>query len=180
MRGSFRKRLRYWFIDYGEIAFVLSILVAAAIIVVWMLVLLLAPETASAGDIVNFRTATRQAPATLHLDYATTRDSSPIARVYLMEITAYSPRVCETDNDPLTMASGQKVRVGAIAADLSILPMHSLVRIPGYNNGGVCEVLDTGGSIKGLRLDIFLWSTHEATHWGRRKNVPVEILRRGE
>src|SRR5450756_1866723 len=105
MKWSCRKRVYYWFLDYGEIAFVLSILIVAAIIVVWMLVLLLTPKTAIAGDIVNFRTATRQAPVTLHSDVPTTRVSAPIAELY-MEISAYSPTVSECDAAPLITASG--------------------------------------------------------------------------
>ena len=144
-----------------------------------VLSLIFTPVQANSGDRINLRIATRQAVPTVQSEKVTTRESVTVVKVLLMEVSAYSPQVCETDSDPLTMASGQRVRVGAIAADLSILPMHSLVRIPGYNNGKVCEVLDTGGSIRGLRLDIFLWSTHEAVHWGRRKNIPCEILRIG-
>jgi len=134
----------------------------------------------STSNRINLRIATRQAVPTPHLDMVTTRDSSSVVKVLLMEVSAYSPRVCETDGDPLTMASGQKVRVGAIASDWTLLPEGSLVRIPGYNNGQPCVCLDTGGSIKGFKLDIFLWSTEAAIQWGRRKNVPVEILRIGE
>lgn len=174
-----KDRIRYWFLDYGEMVFVLSILIVAVFIIGLILTILLAPKTAIAGDIVNFRTAQRMVVPVLHSDVSSNRDSSSVVKVYPMEITAYSPRVCETDGDPLTMASGQRVRVGAIAADLRILPFGSLVRIPQYNNGQPCVVLDTGGAIHGLKLDIFLWSTEAAIHWGRRKNVPVEILRIG-
>ena len=149
---------------------------AALLLVV---LLLLTPAPATSGDIVNHRTARRLAPQTLHVDLPSSRDSSSVAKVWYMEVSAYSPRVCETDSDPLTMASGQKVRVGAIASDWTLLPEGSLVRIPGYNNGQPCICLDTGGSIKGFKLDIFLWSTDAAIQWGRRKAVPVEILRIG-
>ena len=176
MKRSCRKRVHYWFLDYGEIAFVLSILVAAAIIVVWMLVLLLTPETAVAGDITNFRTATRQALAIPHMDYATTSRSSPVVKVLLMEVSAYSPSVQECDSDPLTTASGKRVYVGGIAADLDVLPFGSIVIIPNYNNGNPCTVIDTGGAIHGNKLDVFMWSTGDARQWGRRKNVCVEVL----
>lgn len=175
MKWACRKRVHYWFLDYGEIAFVLSILIAAAIIIVWMLVLLLTPKTVVAGDITNFRTATRQAPATLHLDKAVSRVSVPIAELY-MEISAYSPTVAETDATPLITASGKRVYVGGVAADLRKFPLGTILRIPNYNNGKPCTVIDSGGSIKGNRLDVFMWETQDAIHWGRRRNVKVQVL----
>jgi 3D (Asp-Asp-Asp) domain-containing protein len=27
-----------------------------------------------------------------------------------------------------------------------------------------------------LKLDVFFWKSDEAVHWGRRKNVRVEVL----
>jgi len=176
MKRSCRKRVRDWFLDYGEIAFVLSILVAAAIIVVWMLVLLLTPETASAGDITNFRTATRQAPATLHLDMPTTRDSVTVVKVLFMEVSAYSPTVQECDATPLITASGKGVYVGGVAADLRVFPFGTILLIDGYNGGNPCTVIDTGGAIQGNKLDVFMWSTGDVRQWGRRRNVRVEVL----
>lgn len=124
---------------------------------------------------VNLRTATRQAPVTLHSDMPTTRDSVPVVTIYC-EVSAYSPTVAETDGNPLITASGKRVYVGGIAADLDVLPFGSIVTIPGYNGGKPCQVVDTGSAIKGNKLDVFLWSTHEAVHFGRRHNVRVEVL----
>lgn len=177
MKWSCRRRVHYWFLDYGEIAFVLSILIAAFILIIWMLVLLLTPKTAIAGDIVNFRTATRQASATLHSDRVVSRDSVPVVTI-LCEVTAYSPTRSECDAAPLVTASGQKVRVGGIAADLDVLPFGSIVLIPGYNGGKPCQVVDTGGAIRGNKLDVFMRTAHEAIHWGRRRNVRVTVLYR--
>lgn len=160
-------------------------ILVAVLVVIWAIAIVLliaavaaSPKRASAGDVVNFRVARRLAAVALPSDKVTTRYSEPVM-VLSMEITAYSPSIQETDSDPLTMASGQKVHVGAIAADVRILPFGSLVRVKGYNNNQPCIVLDTGGMIKGNRLDVFFWSSHEAVHWGRRKNVPCEILRIG-
>jgi len=129
----------------------------------------------SADDRVNLRLATRQAPVTLHSDKVVSRRSVPIVELY-MEISAYSPSVQECDAAPLITASGQKVRVGGVAADLRKFPLGTRLRIPGYNNGKPCTVIDSGGSIKGNRLDVFMWETHAAIHWGRRRNVRVEVL----
>ena len=153
-----------------------AVCLAVACVIVLLLVIM-NPRVATAGDIVNWRTARRLAAVVIRSEKVTTRAST--STTLLMEITAFSPTVAETDNDPLTMASGQKVRTGAVAADLRILPFGSLVRVKGYNNDQPCTVLDTGGMIKGLRLDLFMWHESDAILWGRRKAVPVEILRIG-
>jgi len=66
--------------------------------------------------------------------------------------------------------------VGGIAADLRVLPFGSIVIIPGYNGDKPCQVIDTGSAIRGAKLDVFLWSAHEAVHFGRRRNVRVRVL----
>jgi len=163
MKWSCRKRAYYWFLNYGEIAFVLSILIAAAIIIVWMLILLLMPKTVMAGDITNFRTARRLA-------------APKPAIIMLCEVSAYSPTAEECSGNPFITASGKRVYVGGIAADPRVLPLGSRVIIPNYNNGEACTVVDTGSYIKGNRLDVFFFSTDRAIHWGRRKNVEVRVL----
>lgn len=157
-------------------------ILVAVLVVIWAIAIVLliaavaaSPKRASAGDVVNFRVARRLATVVVPSEKVTTRHSEPIA-ILICEITAYSPTVAECDGDPMTTASGKRVYVGGIAADLSVLPFGSLVLIPGYNDGKPCTVIDTGGAIHGNKLDVFLWSTHEAVHWGRRKNVRVEVL----
>ena len=164
--------------DILHVMLVTLVICLVVALVITLLLIIMNPRVATAGDIVNFRTARRMAVAVIPLEKVTTRYSEPI-KVLLMEISAYSPTVAETDSDPLTMASGQRVRTGAVAADLRILPFGSLVCVNGYNNNQPCTVLDTGGMIKGLRLDLFMWHESDAILWGRRKAVPVEILRIG-
>ena len=169
MKWSSRKSTR---VDYSQIALILFIL--ALVLLLAMMFSLLAPRTATAGDIVNFRTA-RRLPPTLPLEKVTTRSSEPIA-ILICTVTAYSPTVEECDASPLVTASGKRVYVGGIAADLSVFPFGTILQIPGYNGGNPCTVIDTGSAIKGNKLDVFLWSAHEAVHWGRRKNVRVQVL----
>lgn len=161
--------------DLLHVMFVTLVLAIVVAIVIFLLLVIMNPRVATAGDIVNFRTARRMAAVALPLDKVTTRYSEPI-KVLLMEVSCYSPTVAECDGNPLMTASGQRVRVGGIAADLRVLPFGSLVLIPGYNGGNPCTVIDTGGAIKGNKLDVFLWSTDAAIHWGRRRNVPVQVL----
>jgi 3D (Asp-Asp-Asp) domain-containing protein len=157
-------------IDYSQVAIVL--LVAALVTLFILLLTLLAPRPATAGDIT--RTARRLPPA-IPVDKVTTRSSEPIA-ILICEITAYSPTVAECDTSPLVTASGKRVYVGDIAADLRVLPFGSIVIIPNYNGGDPCTVIDTGGAIKGAKLDVFFWKSDEGVHWGRRRNVRVEVL----
>jgi 3D (Asp-Asp-Asp) domain-containing protein len=72
-------------------------------------------------------------------------------------------------------ASGMMVSKGLIAADPRVLPLGSKVRleVPGYH--GEYLVADTGGMIKGKRIDIWIASTREAMRFGRR-NVKLTVL----
>lgn len=75
-------------------------------------------------------------------------------------------------------ASGRMVSRGLIAADPSILPLGSRVRLdhPGYS--GEYLVADTGGAIRGRRIDIWTPSTGEAMRFGRR-TVKLTVLSYG-
>jgi len=75
-------------------------------------------------------------------------------------------------------ASGITVRRGIIAADPSILPLGSVVRIQAGSYSGIYTVMDTGGAIKGRRIDIYLPTRKEAISFGAR-TVKVEVLRHG-
>lgn len=68
------------------------------------------------------------------------------------------------------MANGQTVHSGAIAADPRILPMGTVVYIEGM---GTFVVKDTGGAIKGNRIDI--WMSKGALRFGRR-TVKLKIV----
>ena len=72
-------------------------------------------------------------------------------------------------------ASGMMVSKGLIAADPRVLPLGSKVRleVPGYH--GEYLVADTGGMIKGKRIDIWIASSREAMRFGRR-TVKLTVL----
>ncbi|MBI1336847.1 MAG: hypothetical protein GC164_07785 [Phycisphaera sp.] len=88
-----------------------------------------------------------------------------------MLVTAYSPdaRSCGKWADGRT-ASGYSVWTNGmklVAADTKILPFGSIITVPGYHDGKPVPVLDRGGKIKGMRLDV-LYPTHEiALQWGK-------------
>ena len=75
-------------------------------------------------------------------------------------------------------ASGQMVAKGLIAADPRHLPLGSRVRIEAGNYSGEYVVADTGGLVRGRRIDIWTPSSREAMRFGRR-TVKLTVLSYG-
>lgn len=77
--------------------------------------------------------------------------------------------------------SGVKVRrdknaVSTIAADPRIIPLGSILYIPGY---GYAVVADTGSAIKGRKIDLYFATTKQVyKEWGK-KTVEVQLIKRG-
>ncbi len=96
---------------------------------------------------------------------------SPGARL-LFSATAY----CKGT----TTASGVNVRSGIAAADPELLPVGSVVQVdaPGARYDGVYTVMDTGPEVQGRRLDLYMWSCHEALRFGRTA-IRIVVLRLG-
>lgn len=70
-------------------------------------------------------------------------------------------------------ASGTKARPGTIAADTSLYPFGTVMKIPGYGFG---RVEDRGGAIRGRHIDLYFKSRKEALQWGRQtKSVQIWI-----
>lgn len=72
-------------------------------------------------------------------------------------------------------ASGSMVRKGIIAADPRVLRLGTKVNLGAGGYSGNYTVTDTGGKIKGKRIDIWMASCSEARRFGRRRvtvNVP--------
>lgn len=101
------------------------------------------------------------------------------------EATAYTlaPDECGKHYDDLNFgitASGEYAKEGFIAVDTEIIPMHSLVYIEGARElDGFYEAKDTGGAIKGNKIDIYVETKEQAFKLGRRK-IKVHILRKGK
>jgi len=93
-------------------------------------------------------------------------------------LVAASPYVATAYSLRGRTASGRMVSRGLIAADPSVLPLGSRVRLehPGYS--GEYLVADTGGAIRGRRIDIWTPSTGEAMRFGRR-TVKLTVLSYG-
>ena len=75
-------------------------------------------------------------------------------------------------------ASGRMVSKGLIAADPRHLPLGSRVRIEAGPYSGEYLVADTGGMVRGRRIDIWTPSSREAMRFGRRK-VKLTVLSLG-
>ena len=72
-------------------------------------------------------------------------------------------------------ASGKYVSRGIIAADPRVLPLGSRVRLEAGSWSGEYLVADTGGAIRGRKIDIWTPSSREAMRFGRRK-VKLTVL----
>ena len=75
-------------------------------------------------------------------------------------------------------ASGLPVSKGVIAADPRVLPLGSRVRVEAGAYSGEYLVADTGGLVKGRRIDIWTPSSREAMRFGRR-TVKLTVLSLG-
>ncbi len=93
-------------------------------------------------------------------------------------LTLSSPYVATAYSLRGRTASGRMVSRGLIAADPRVLPLGSRVRLdhPGYS--GEYLVADTGGAIRGRRIDIWTPSSGEAMRFGRR-TVRLTVLSYG-
>lgn len=84
-------------------------------------------------------------------------------------ITAYCPceKCCGAYANGYT-ATGEKATQGVtVAADPAVLPMGTEIQIDGHTY----TVQDTGGAIKGNRLDLYFDSHEDALQWGVREKI---------
>jgi 3D (Asp-Asp-Asp) domain-containing protein len=98
---------------------------------------------------------------------ANTTENQPAAAPATFTATAYSLYG--------RTASGSGVRKGIVAADRSVLPIGTKVRIEAGSYTGEYEVCDTGGAVHGKRIDVWVPSSREAMRFGRR-HVKLTVL----
>ena len=79
-----------------------------------------------------------------------------------------------------TTASGVGVRTGIAAADPTLLPVGTVVRLdtPDSRYDGIWTIMDTGPAVQGRTIDLYLWSCHDALRFGRRP-IQLTVLRLG-
>jgi 3D (Asp-Asp-Asp) domain-containing protein/uncharacterized protein YabE (DUF348 family) len=92
--------------------------------------------------------------------------------VYTMNASAYAPVVaCCGKSDGIT-ASGMKAGYGVVAVDPRYIKLGTKLYVEGY---GYAIAADTGGAIKGYKIDLCYNTYREAVNYGR-KNVKVYVL----
>lgn len=72
-------------------------------------------------------------------------------------------------------ALGHGVRRGIVAADPRVLPLGTRISLNAGSYSGSYLVADTGGAVKGRKLDIWVPTCSEAVRFGR-KSVSVSVV----
>ena len=77
-------------------------------------------------------------------------------------------------------SAGTRVAEGIIAADPAIVPIGSAVQVNGLERryNGIYTVMDTGPSVQGRQVDLYMWSCNEALTFGRRP-IHLTVMRLG-
>ena len=111
-------------------------------------------------------------------------DTLRYKRCIEMRASAYDNSYASTGKSPghpgygIT-ASGMRTRPGVVAVDPRVIPLGSRLYIESMQNGvpsyGRAVAADTGGAIKGNKIDLFFKTSREVNNWGVRK-VKVYVL----
>jgi 3D (Asp-Asp-Asp) domain-containing protein len=101
----------------------------------------------------------------------TTAAPAPGARL-AFSATAYCKGV--------TTTSGVAAQTGVAAADPLLLPVGSVIEIDSIERryNGIYTIMDTGPSVQGRQVDLYMWSCNEALQFGRRP-IRLVVLRLG-
>ena len=103
--------------------------------------------------------------------YATSRGSFTGRKVLTMESTAYLPSA-GLKRPTFKTKMGIRAAYGVVAVDPKVIPLGTHLYIEGYGFAYAC---DTGGAIKGNKIDVCIEDARAVRQWGRRK-VKVHIL----
>ncbi|KWU64801.1 enterotoxin [Bacillus mycoides] len=140
-----------------------------------------AREAAKAQEAAEAREAAKaQKPATQQPVAKETETSAPSSSRELRVVaTAYTADPLENGykaGDQVKSAMGHNLTANPnmklIAVDPSVIPLGSKVWVEGY---GVAIAGDTGGAIKGNKIDVLMPDKGTSSNWGR-KTVTVKVL----
>jgi 3D (Asp-Asp-Asp) domain-containing protein len=128
-----------------------------------------AARTGSAEETERADAATPNEPKAAIDNSETGAETEATSPAMTFTATAYSLRG--------RTASGGSVRRGIIAADRRVLPIGTRVRLEAGSYSGEYLVADTGGAVRGRKIDIWVPQTSEAMRFGRRP-VKLTVLTR--
>ena len=113
-------------------------------------------------------------PETAPLRQSPPNPTAPVSRggelrpkVIEVVVTGYTKDDPGMDGRGITF-TGTRARRGVAAVDPEVIPLGLALFVPGY---GYARAEDTGGAIKGYRIDLYFEKREEALRWGRRKVV---------
>ena len=154
-----------------------SVIIASSLLV-GLIVFSATPSIADSPLSKSPQKETKQNPAEALGKFEPAAPTTAVRTAEEPALVAASPYVATAYSLRGRTASGRMVSRGLIAADPAVLPLGSRVRLdhPGYS--GEYLVADTGGAIRGRRIDIWIPSTSEAMRFGRR-TVKLTVLSYG-
>lgn len=144
-----------------------TLAVLTAFVFLASMVCLLTPHCAPGAPV--------EAPPELRLAASDSRPAAPPPEPMRMLATAYThatPGGCVNGTGDGLTAMGIKVQEGIAAVDPNVIPLGTRLHIQGY---GEALAADTGGAIRGNRVDVFFDSPSRALNWGVRR-VEVRVL----
>lgn len=111
-----------------------------------------------------------------------TIDGRPVLKAFHMVATSYAPSLA--DNYPYgpVDAFGKPLEDGMVAVDPNVIPLGSVVYITGYHDnhlpsgGFLGKAMDTGGAIKGDRVDIFINASQQIVNDFGVQQVTLYLL----
>jgi 3D (Asp-Asp-Asp) domain-containing protein len=146
----------------------------------WMMKLLqmYSGETNAVQTVQTMRTKSVDAPQSL----TPTIGGMEYSKTLSVKASSYGPGNINWKYGGHTK-SGTKVREGVISVDPSVIPLGTKVFVTGYSTellpegGFVATAEDTGGAIKGNRIDIYIDGTQTQLRQFGMQNVKLYVLK---
>jgi 3D (Asp-Asp-Asp) domain-containing protein len=135
----------------------------------------LAPDGTATKQLTSSRVLKKPVPEILEVGQRATlayRGYFSGRRVVVMNATTYDPYNCGGSGSGRTRL-GIMAGYGVVAVDPRFIPLGTRLYVEGY---GYAVAADTGGAIKGNRIDLAVNSKHDASGIKDMKHVRVHIL----
>ncbi len=130
------------------------------------------------STVISSEVISKPKNAVVHVDASYLLDlGSGAPTEYVNKLTCQFTAYTYNEVGPSITASGAPAKVGYVAVDRKVIPMHSYLYIV-LDNGfvyGYCYAKDTGGAIKGNIVDLFLPSETDCYYFGRRMGTVYVI-----